>query len=226
MKNLEIRILLIGLIISENSRHYYIHFSGTSVNTLLSECALYYSGIYPIGTFNELISAVPKICCELAQRNIFNEYKCNGLFIQLLGHISARITNIDTSASNSSERLTPAIQAMMTEFHIDHPLSYYAKLCNMSTSYFKHAFVAFTDITPFNYITSLRLDNAIMMMADPNKTIKEIAYTVGYADPLYFGRLFKKKFGMTPTEYKKANSVTPPEKINHFDFKKQIFCID
>jgi len=189
-----------------NSIHYYIHFSGTSAYTLLSECSLYYSGKYPVGKFQEFVTTVNTLCSTLLQRNIYTEYSANSSFILLLGQICAKITNIDTQSMSTREVLVPAIQAMMAEFHLNHPLSYYANLCSMSPSYFKHLFVTFTDITPLNYIISLRLNHAIELMNNTNKSIKEIAENVGYSDSLYFGRLFKKKFGITPTEYRKSNT--------------------
>lgn len=184
-----------------HSQHYYIHFTGTTAETYLSECSLYHSGIYRVGSCPDFTSIVSKISFELINRNIYTEFHCNGLFIQLLGSIAAKLLNIDSSAASGINKIYPAISAMMSEFNVNHPLSYYADLCDMSVSYFKHLFVNSTDITPLNYITSIRLDNAMMMLNNNNNSIKEIAYAVGYNDPLYFSRLFKKKFGITPTEY-------------------------
>ena len=39
-------------------------------------------------------------------------------------------------------------------------------------------------------------------MKEPDKSIKEICVEVGYSDPNYFSRIFKKYQGVTPTEYK------------------------
>ena len=41
-----------------------------------------------------------------------------------------------------------------------------------------------------------------MLLAEKNLSIKEIAFEIGYNDPNYFSRLFKKLEGVSPTEYK------------------------
>lgn len=39
----------------------------------------------------------------------------------------------------------------------------------------------------------------------PNKTVSEVAYELGFEYPAYFSRLFKKKEGISPTEYRNLN---------------------
>ena len=48
----------------------------------------------------------------------------------------------------------------------------------------------------------VRLSNAMTLMSTTNYNITQIAQSVGYDNPLYFSRLFKKHTGYTPTEYK------------------------
>ena len=55
------------------------------------------------------------------------------------------------------------------------------------------------------YIVSLRISTAKGYLDNSNKAINEIANIVGYDNPLYFSRLFKKHTGITPSEYKKKN---------------------
>ena len=46
--------------------------------------------------------------------------------------------------------------------------------------------------------------NAIFLLENTNYSINQIASVVGYDNPLYFSRLFKKHTGMSPREYKKS----------------------
>ncbi len=56
-------------------------------------------------------------------------------------------------------------------------------------------------MSPQKYLTEFRIRQACNLMAKQNCSIKEIAYSVGFADPLYFSTVFKASIGQTPTQY-------------------------
>ena len=80
-----------------------------------------------------------------------------------------------------------------------------AKLCNLSVSSFKREFKKVFNDTPNNYITDLKLKRAKELLSITEMPISEIAYGVGFNDPLYFTRTFKKKIGSSPSEYRSTN---------------------
>ena len=53
------------------------------------------------------------------------------------------------------------------------------------------------------YILSLRMANAQSLLESTRCNITEVAAAVGYDDPLYFSRLFRRHTGFSPTEYRK-----------------------
>ena len=59
-------------------------------------------------------------------------------------------------------------------------------------------------VSPVRYLQQLRMDRAKLLLLEP-LSVEEVARSVGYADPLYFSKSFKKWFGMTPSEYRKRN---------------------
>ncbi|WP_299763834.1 AraC family transcriptional regulator [uncultured Dokdonia sp.] len=77
-----------------------------------------------------------------------------------------------------------------------------AKLCNLSKSSFKREFSKVFNDTPNNYITNQKLKRAKELLHITKMPINEIAYGIGFNDPLYFTRIFKKKIGISPTEYR------------------------
>ena len=52
------------------------------------------------------------------------------------------------------------------------------------------------------YVTNLRIQKAKELLAGDGGSMKEICAAVGYSDPNYFSRIFKKNVGVTPTEYR------------------------
>lgn len=82
-----------------------------------------------------------------------------------------------------------------------------AKLSNLSLSSFKRQFKKEFNDSPNSYITTKRLDKAKELLSITDMPINEIAYDIGFNDPLYFTRTFKKKIGISPTEYRHRKTV-------------------
>ncbi|MDW3647290.1 MAG: AraC family transcriptional regulator [Bacteroidia bacterium] len=82
-----------------------------------------------------------------------------------------------------------------------------AKLCNLSLSSFKREFKKEYSDSPNNYITGKKLEKAKELLVLTDLPIGEIAYEVGFQDPLYFARLFKKKLKSSPSSYRAEHSI-------------------
>ncbi|WP_027419791.1 helix-turn-helix domain-containing protein [Crocinitomix catalasitica] len=80
-----------------------------------------------------------------------------------------------------------------------------AKLNNLSLSSFKREFKKTYDDSPTSYINRRRIEKAKQLLTQSNDNVNEIAYNVGFNDPLYFTRIFKKQEGIPPTMYRMAN---------------------
>ncbi|MFK7936489.1 MAG: helix-turn-helix domain-containing protein [Saprospiraceae bacterium] len=76
-----------------------------------------------------------------------------------------------------------------------------AKLCNQSLSSFKREFKKEFNDSPTNYIIGKKIEKARELLSMTKLSINEIAYEVGFQDQLYFTRLFKKRLGVTPTNF-------------------------
>ena len=79
----------------------------------------------------------------------------------------------------------------------------YAKSLHISPCWFNRRFKQITKKTPLQYILSVRLSNAKMLLETKGYNVTETAYAVGFNNALYFSRLFTKSFGLSPTEYRK-----------------------
>ncbi len=78
-----------------------------------------------------------------------------------------------------------------------------ASYCNLSKSRFLHLFKKITQTSPVAFQQELRIDNAKLLLSSTQLSISDISFRCGYDDPLYFSRLFKKKTGISPKEYRK-----------------------
>ncbi|WP_044205542.1 two-component regulator propeller domain-containing protein [Flammeovirga sp. OC4] len=78
-----------------------------------------------------------------------------------------------------------------------------AKEMDMSNIQFYRKMKAETGMPPVEFVRNIRLQKALELLKTSELNISEIAYEVGFNDPQYFRKSFKKQFGQTPTQYRK-----------------------
>lgn len=81
-----------------------------------------------------------------------------------------------------------------------------AALCGMSVSSFQRKFKAQFGGTPKHYFTARRMDKAKELLRLTSMHVSEVAFDLGFNDPLYFTRLFKKHVGTSPTAYRESGA--------------------
>lgn len=83
----------------------------------------------------------------------------------------------------------------------------------LSKSHFVRLFKEQTGYSPVDYFIHLKMQHACMLLSVTRKTVREIAWEIGYDDPYYFSRIFKKVIGMSPRRYREEQGRTQPHAI-------------
>ena len=83
------------------------------------------------------------------------------------------------------------------------PVSTMVSLSGLNERSFARRFAKATGLSPLEYIHTLRLEEAKQMLESDGQAVEAIANEVGYEDASFFGRLFKRKVGLTPAQYRK-----------------------
>jgi len=73
---------------------------------------------------------------------------------------------------------------------------------NMNRSYLHRLFKSFTGVSIQNYLLDYRIRQACILLQNTSLSVRSVAHTVTYADPLYFSRIFYQKMGISPREYR------------------------
>ena len=76
-----------------------------------------------------------------------------------------------------------------------------ARLCGMSPTHFSHAFKQTFDVTFQQFILRYRVREACKLLQSPGANIADVAYNVGFSDPSYFTRVFKRYVGTSPSNF-------------------------
>ena len=62
-------------------------------------------------------------------------------------------------------------------------------------------------LSPHNYINKIRLEKASLLLENSNHSIIEISEMVGFDDPVYFSKLFKESYQLSPKKYRKIHGL-------------------
>lgn len=75
------------------------------------------------------------------------------------------------------------------------------RLCGVSDTYFRKLFSSRFHMSPQEYVTAERLSHARSILESGDfESIKEVSTLVGYRDPLYFSKVFRKFYGFPPSD--------------------------
>lgn len=106
---------------------------------------------------------------------------------------------------NKAGRITLfAVEFIDKNFHKDITLEDVSSAVSLSPYYFSKLFKSETGENFIDYLTCVRINKAKELLKNKSLSVKEICFTIGYSDPNYFSRNFKKIVGVTPTEYRES----------------------
>ena len=131
------------------------------------------------------------------------------LFVQSIFYMVLYLLRQSSSTGNQSEsrgRIDNLVE-YIDKYFSDSRLSVtrLAEMFGTSDSYLRRVFQERTGMTPYQYITEMRISNAKSLLKTSYFTITEVAQKSGFSDQKYFSRVFRQKTGMTPSQYEKAH---------------------
>lgn len=107
--------------------------------------------------------------------------------------------------SSGKESVLPALRYIADHYAEDIPLSALSSACCMNSSYFCRRFREVTGRTAVTYVNEYRLTKAQALLLTTSDTVSGIAAAVGFSDPGYFTRQFRRYYGVTPGALRKQN---------------------
>ena len=96
-------------------------------------------------------------------------------------------------------------------YMFDLSLDSVGEILHISPAYLSAQFKKYQKMNFLDCLTELRINAAKELLADPFRSSAEVASMVGYEDASYFARAFKKRTGMTPTQYRRKAGKKKPQ---------------
>ncbi|MCI8577603.1 MAG: AraC family transcriptional regulator [Lachnospiraceae bacterium] len=190
---------------TEQTEVYWVHFTGSNVTNILRHYGITKEmRVIETGTSLEYTRLFRQMILELQKCQDYYPELLTILLLQLLIHIQ-RQTGRDHRRKDAylEAEMEHAIEFFNEHYNTDINIEEYAASRGMSVSWFIRNFKQYTHTTPMQYLVERRMTNAQMLLETTNYNITEIGSLVGYDNPLYFSRIFKKQKGMSPSEYRR-----------------------
>lgn len=145
-----------------------------------------------------------RLCVESSGRN--NKNIIRAYLTTLLTEMEEASQSTEgTSDENRTENeiCNKYIELVFESSNHSIPLSHYAEKLNITKDYLHKVIKRFTGKTPLAWISEAVILEAKVLLSRTNMTINEISQEVGFDDPSYFSRIFKKHTDTTPLEYRR-----------------------
>ncbi len=190
---------------TDKTEVYWIHFTGSDVKNILRKYGFPDSQrVFPVGISLEYERVFKRIILEL-QRCQENYEEMLTLLLRHLLIIFHRELTREHILKNEylDHEMDTAASYFNENYNRDINIEEYAASIGMSVNWFIRNFKKFTGTTPMQFITAIRITNAQMLLETTNYAVNEISRIVGYENPLYFSRIFRRQKGCSPSQYRK-----------------------
>lgn len=190
--------------VSEPWTTHWVSFDGKDLKSFLSLLNIYNSAVFEIYALNILEKFLEDICFCLSSRNPLKTIECSSLLYQFLIKLKICICPDDkVKAPTKHKQLQAIIDYIEENYNANLCLNDISSIINVSSYHMCRIFKETFHMTPFQYITRIRIKKAKeFLIQSSGFTIKYIAKMVGYNDASYFCAVFKENEGMTPMEFK------------------------
>ena len=178
---------------AENSRYYWMHFTGNKAGEVLSLCEISKGVNRSGGRGSEKDSILAMLTEELIGcADEASEYAVSLLFSFL---------SLFKRGGAKKRLYAEAIRELETSGE-GIGISEVARLYNITPAHFIRSFKAEYGVTPNEYRQNYRISKATNLLRMTDLSVQDVAYQCGFSDPLYFSRIFAKRVGVSPSKYR------------------------
>ena len=182
---------------------YWIMFQGAAAKSMLKKCGIaHHNGVFKSDINEQCAEILKKTLSEDRMINEFEEVCIlQSAFYQIMALHMRDMEDISKSTSDIAHKVMSFINE---NYHQEIKINELAKKFNYTRNYLYNLFKKEYGISPQEYLLDLRIEKAKTLFRDKTKrlSVNEVSSAVGFNDCLYFSRLFHKRTGVSPTEFR------------------------
>ena len=182
---------------------YYIGFEGSIIDNLVkNEFICRDNQILDVGVNEELVNLYSTAIQVAKDDKKTSQQFLAGIVLHIIGMVISYSQNKSLEQNSSGQLIERAKIIMIENSHRQIDIPQIATNLGTSYSWFRKTFKEYTGFSPAQYFQELKLRKAKELLSETNLSIKEIAYKLDFSSYEYFLSFFRKKVGVTPTEYR------------------------
>ena len=190
---------------SEPWQYFWVGFNGKFAAEL-AEFAL--SGVSTAHVGKQSIAAI-----EALYRKYDSQESVNALeTLSGLYEVLAKIKNsVSPEQKSPTDVVDEAIRYVENNYFRSVSISALADALGVARTYFTTEFTQRTGVSPYAYLTDYRIAKARELLAESDLRVSEIAYSVGFSGVERFSDMFRRRTGLSPTEYRRRVNAEKTE---------------
>ena len=183
----------------------WVGFHGRYAESYLKDLNLEASNpVFSCSLENSLEKSIFKMI-EAQNRPVGRDFILTGLLYQFFGDLASAIEySVPNDKSQNIKQLyiQKAIDYIQKNYSRKITIEQIADFIGIDRKYMSSLFKKFLNTSPQEFLINLRMDKACVLLAQNTLSIQDIAHSVGYDDPQLFSKMFKKRKGLSPSQYR------------------------
>lgn len=152
---------------------------------------------------NEARRLFETLCLEVRSPGVFAVLKTRAAIFELLALV-ARVMGPHREATQLLDSWQRVEQRMMGSLNTELKVARVADELGLSAEHFIRQFKRRFGLSPKAYHTQARMREAVRLLRDNEKSVKAVAYSLGFSNPKSFTRSFKQHLGVSPSDLRRA----------------------